>query len=139
MISMRFLLRQLALVCLMLSSSEPWCADTESVRPIGERRYAYRTWEDLYSKFCATRGDVDGVEAGEVGESVSFLLREKWVTLHELVKIGHSSPLYVKFVLKFLDESLPHDEAEAILALATRACPSPEDEWLCIEIADRLK
>lgn len=95
-----------------------------------------RTWPDLHSTFVRYRHCDDGAIGEGFSESVSVLFADHWADLRKLSSLTTKDRLFLQFVLRHLDETVPTDRLARIEANAKGRCPAYARS-LCNKILSR--
>jgi ABC-type enterochelin transport system substrate-binding protein len=92
-------------------------------------------WKAVYSSFKRIGGcDVRAV-AEEYSYAISRLLAHHWDDVGSLLSLASDDQTFKQFVLRHIDENVPEEEAQLIIANSRQHCPA-NGQWLCSAIVD---
>jgi len=114
-----------------IASNRP-CAKKEAIAAEAVASTA-KTWQQLHQQFMRYRNCDDGAIAEGFSEAISLLLVKQWGDIHTLDILGRSDPVFRKFVIHHIDETVPAERWAHIKKYASMQCPR-NSKILCRDI-----
>ena len=113
------------------------CSQQEAIAA-EETASTLRTWPDLHATYVRYRHCDDGAIGEGFSESVSILVAEHGGDLKTLSNLTAKDRVFLQFVLRHLDETVPLDRWARIKANAKNRCPA-NARSLCNGILSRSR
>jgi len=116
------------------AESRKTCSASEAKRARLEAAHL-QDWKAVYRSFQRIGGcDVRAV-AEEYSYAISRLLAHHWDDVGSLLSLASDDQEFRQFVLRHIDEDVPEEEAQLIIANSRQHCPA-NGQWLCSAIVD---
>lgn len=81
------------------------------------------SWRQVHEQFERYAHCDDGAIAEGFSESITLLLAEHWDTIRQLQPFVVSDPVFRKFILRHIDETVPAERLQRIAKYADNRCP----------------
>jgi len=92
-------------------------------------------WEGLHDAFKRFGQCDSGHLEEEYSYTLGRLLARNWSQVDALLELADADPDFKRFILKYIDENIPEEQAQIITRNARNHCPE-HGEWLCKAIVD---
>jgi hypothetical protein len=113
------------------------CTSDDSAQ--AERNFDHvKNWADVYESFRRYGQCDDGSVAEAYDDKIVGLLVSNWESVGELAQLAQSDPVFERFVIKHIDTLMSPDQATAIIANATKRCPT-DAKTICLKIAQKAQ
>ena len=110
------------------------CSASEAKRARLEAAHL-QDWKAVYSSFKRFSGCDFGAVGEEFSYAISRLIAHHWDDVGSLLSMASDDEGFRQFVLRHINENVPEEEAQAIIANSREHCPA-DGKWLCTAITD---